>query len=42
VDIVVLARDKAGAADNVAIFASLERHWRVLKERTDQTTTKIH
>jgi len=40
-DIVVLARDKAGAADNAAIFASLERHWRTMKERTEPTTTKI-
>jgi len=41
-DIVVLARDQASAADNAAIFASLERHWRLLNERTEQTTTKIH
>ena len=42
VDIVVLARDSAGVADNALIFASLERHWRTLQERTGKTTTKIH
>ncbi|NND36818.1 MAG: ribonuclease P protein component [Gammaproteobacteria bacterium] len=41
-DIVVLARDRAGAAANAMIFASLERHWRTLTEQTERTTTKIH
>lgn len=41
-DIVVLARDKAAEADNAEVYASLERHWRSLSERSDQTTRKLH
>lgn len=39
-DIVVMARDRAACADNVAILASLEKHWQTLGKRAEDSPTR--
>jgi len=39
-DVVVMARDKAGGADNAAVFASLEHHWQSLRGEPDHLPTR--
>ena len=34
-DIVIMARNKAGDADNAVVYASLDRHWRSLSRLND-------
>jgi ribonuclease P protein component len=35
VDIIILARRSADAANNAELFASLDRHWRALRDDKD-------
>jgi len=34
-DIVIMARHKAGVSENAVVYASLDRHWRSLSNSTD-------